>query len=182
MRIAILTNEYPPHVYGGAGVHVEYLTRELARIEQGRHRVSVICFGDQDIREGNLTVRGINPSFRTALPGPPAQEVPRDDAPRPGHGGDARGRGHRPLPHLVHPPGRLPRQAAYRGEARPDDPFAGTPPALEGRAARLCLSSELLDRADRLRECRWRDRRLRGDARGRSFAVRSSLRQDPDHP
>jgi len=63
MRIAILTNEYPPHVYGGAGVHVEYLTRELARIEQGRHRVSVICFGDQDIRDGNLTVRGINPSF-----------------------------------------------------------------------------------------------------------------------
>ena len=28
MRIAILTNEYPPNVYGGAGVHVEYLTRE----------------------------------------------------------------------------------------------------------------------------------------------------------
>ena len=63
MRIAILTNEYPPHVYGGAGVHVEYLTRELARIERGCHRVSVICFGDQDIRDGNLTVRGINPSF-----------------------------------------------------------------------------------------------------------------------
>ena len=63
MRIAILTNEYPPHVYGGAGVHVEYLTRELARIERGSHRVSVICFGDQDIRDGNLTVRGINPSF-----------------------------------------------------------------------------------------------------------------------
>ena len=31
MRIAILTNEYPPNIYGGAGVHVEYLTRELAR-------------------------------------------------------------------------------------------------------------------------------------------------------
>ena len=63
MRIAILTNEYPPHVYGGAGVHVEYLTRELASIERGRHDVSVICFGDQDIRDGNLTVRGINPDF-----------------------------------------------------------------------------------------------------------------------
>ncbi len=34
MRIALLTNEYPPHVYGGAGVHVEYLARELARLEQ----------------------------------------------------------------------------------------------------------------------------------------------------
>ncbi len=63
MRIAILTNEYPPYVYGGAGVHVEYLTRELSRIEGGRHHVDVICFGDQDIREGNLAVRGIKPSF-----------------------------------------------------------------------------------------------------------------------
>ena len=35
MDIAILTNEYPPNVYGGAGVHVEYLTRELARLENG---------------------------------------------------------------------------------------------------------------------------------------------------
>ena len=32
MRALILTNEYPPNVYGGAGVHVEYLTRELARL------------------------------------------------------------------------------------------------------------------------------------------------------
>ena len=63
MRIAILTNEYPPYVYGGAGVHVEYLTRELARVEEGRHSVNVICFGDQEIRQGNLTIRGINPGF-----------------------------------------------------------------------------------------------------------------------
>ncbi len=35
MRALILTNEYPPHVYGGAGVHVDYLTREL------RHLVEV---------------------------------------------------------------------------------------------------------------------------------------------
>jgi starch synthase len=33
MRVALLTREYPPDVYGGAGVHVEYLARELARIE-----------------------------------------------------------------------------------------------------------------------------------------------------
>ena len=31
MQALILTNEYPPNVYGGAGVHVEYLTRELAK-------------------------------------------------------------------------------------------------------------------------------------------------------
>jgi len=61
MHIAILTNEYPPHVYGGAGVHVEYLTRELARIEDGRHTVQVLCFGDQIIREGNLSVQGVRP-------------------------------------------------------------------------------------------------------------------------
>ena len=34
MRVALLTREYPPEVYGGAGVHVEYLARELARLEQ----------------------------------------------------------------------------------------------------------------------------------------------------
>jgi hypothetical protein len=41
MRIAVLTNEYPPHVYGGAGVHVEYLTRELARLDGGAHTAEV---------------------------------------------------------------------------------------------------------------------------------------------
>ncbi len=62
MRIALFTNEYPPHVYGGAGVHVEYLARELAAAEGGAHDVDVLCFGEQ--REdagprGNLRVRGI---------------------------------------------------------------------------------------------------------------------------
>ena len=32
MRVALLTREYPPEVYGGAGVHVEYLGRELERL------------------------------------------------------------------------------------------------------------------------------------------------------
>jgi glycogen synthase len=63
MRIAILTNEYPPHVYGGAGVHVEYLTRELTRIEDGKHSVQVLCFGDQEVRAGNLTVQGIQTHY-----------------------------------------------------------------------------------------------------------------------
>ena len=53
-RVALFTNEYPPNVYGGAGVHVEYLSRELAR----EVPVEVRCFGDQDIREGNLRVTG----------------------------------------------------------------------------------------------------------------------------
>ena len=66
MRIAILTNEYPPNVYGGAGVHVEYLVRELASLDDSSHDVSVFCFGDQNVDRGNLKVRGINPA--TPLP------------------------------------------------------------------------------------------------------------------
>lgn len=59
MKIAILTNEYPPSVYGGAGVHVENLSRELALVDGGRHSVEVLCFGNQDDCSSNLCVRGI---------------------------------------------------------------------------------------------------------------------------
>jgi starch synthase len=41
MRVALLTREYPPEVYGGAGVHVEYLARELA----SRVDLEVHCWG-----------------------------------------------------------------------------------------------------------------------------------------
>ncbi len=41
MRVALLTREYPPDVYGGAGVHVEYLARDLAKLIDLR----VHCFG-----------------------------------------------------------------------------------------------------------------------------------------
>src|SRR4051794_39467799 len=58
MKIAILTNEYPPHIYGGAGVHVEYLTRELAGLDDGAHSVEVLCFGDQRQSDGNLHIEG----------------------------------------------------------------------------------------------------------------------------
>lgn len=66
MNIAVLTNEYPPHVYGGAGVHVEYLTRELAALDNRRHTVRVLCFGSQHESQGNLHVRGVLPAV--ALP------------------------------------------------------------------------------------------------------------------
>jgi starch synthase len=60
MRIAILTNEYPPHIYGGAGVHVDYLTRELVRLSgDGKHTIRVLCFGDQHESHHHLKVRGI---------------------------------------------------------------------------------------------------------------------------
>ncbi len=41
LNIALLTREYPPEVYGGAGVHVEYLARELVKHVE----LSVQCFG-----------------------------------------------------------------------------------------------------------------------------------------
>jgi starch synthase len=53
-KVALFTNEYPPLVYGGAGVHVEYLSRELSRLVP----VEVRCFGDQDVDEPGLRVRG----------------------------------------------------------------------------------------------------------------------------
>ncbi len=70
MKIAILTNEYPPYIYGGAGVHVEYLTRELAGLDEGQHAIHVLCFGDQRQHSGNLTVEGINPHFQPAFQDP----------------------------------------------------------------------------------------------------------------
>jgi glycogen synthase len=57
MKALFLTNEYPPNVYGGAGIHVEYLTRELARLID----VEVRCFGDQAAQEGRLAARGFQP-------------------------------------------------------------------------------------------------------------------------
>jgi glycogen synthase len=69
MQIVLLTKEYPPYVYGGAGVHVEYLARELARVEAEAHAVTVLCFGDQHEHAGNLTVEGVAPDCT-----PPAQD------------------------------------------------------------------------------------------------------------
>ena len=54
VKALFLTNEYPPYVYGGAGVHVDYLSRELAKSMP----IEVRCFGDQKRDEGNLSVRG----------------------------------------------------------------------------------------------------------------------------
>ncbi len=73
MRVGLITREYPPNVYGGAGVHVEYLSRELAK----KIEVEVHCWGDQYSDQGNLHVRGEQPwarisegtqeKFKTAL-------------------------------------------------------------------------------------------------------------------
>jgi len=54
VKVCFLTNEYPPHIYGGAGVHVDYLSRELAKTID----VDVRCFGDQRFEKGKLKVTG----------------------------------------------------------------------------------------------------------------------------
>lgn len=41
MKSLFLTNEFPPNIYGGAGVHVDYLSRELSKLME----VEVRCFG-----------------------------------------------------------------------------------------------------------------------------------------
>ncbi|MEV6617400.1 glycogen synthase [Streptomyces sp. NPDC051051] len=42
MRVGLLTREYPPDVYGGAGVHVEFLARELRELVD----LEVHCWGE----------------------------------------------------------------------------------------------------------------------------------------
>lgn len=57
MKALFITNEYPPYIYGGAGVHVEYLSKELAKLMQ----VEVRSFHDQKLEDGNLVVEGTTP-------------------------------------------------------------------------------------------------------------------------
>jgi alpha-maltose-1-phosphate synthase len=57
MRVGLFTREYPPLVYGGAGVHVDYLSRELAR----EIEVELHCWGPQQSDAGKLHIRGAEP-------------------------------------------------------------------------------------------------------------------------
>jgi len=67
MRVDLLTKEYPPEVYGGAGVHVEYLARELRKLVD----VRVHCMGSPRDEEGVLAYStpadlvAANPALRT---------------------------------------------------------------------------------------------------------------------
>ncbi|HOW28002.1 MAG TPA: glycogen synthase [Elusimicrobiota bacterium] len=67
MKALFLTNEYPPHVYGGAGIHVEYLSRELSRLME----MDVRCFGTQRARSPRLRVTGF-PVLREIYAGCPS--------------------------------------------------------------------------------------------------------------
>jgi starch synthase len=58
LAVALLTREYPPDVYGGAGVHVEYLARELGSLVtltvhcQGADRPGAIAHQPWDRLDG----------------------------------------------------------------------------------------------------------------------------------
>ncbi len=65
MRIGLLTREWPPENYGGAGVHVEYLTRELRKLID----VDVQCWGaprpDATAHQVPDTLADANPSLQS---------------------------------------------------------------------------------------------------------------------
>jgi starch synthase len=66
VRVAVLSREYPPEVYGGAGVHVEYMARELDRLVD----LEVHCFGQprEGIVSGPAKVIAYQPWERLAGP------------------------------------------------------------------------------------------------------------------
>ena len=74
-KVALFTNEYPPGVYGGAGVHVEYLARAMAKLLS----VEVRCFGEPSSEQGNPVVRGY-PAWEEAKRGTDPRFAPAVDA------------------------------------------------------------------------------------------------------
>jgi starch synthase len=63
MRVDLITKEYPPHIYGGAGVHVAELVRVLRRSIE----VQVRCFGD-DRDEKDTKSYGFSNVFEASNP------------------------------------------------------------------------------------------------------------------
>ncbi len=73
MKVVFFTKEYPPDIYGGAGVHIKNLSAQLAR----RIDVEVRCIGEQNENKQQLKVRGYrawdrmwegqNPLFNSVL-------------------------------------------------------------------------------------------------------------------
>ncbi len=55
MKVALFSNEFPPNIYGGAGVHIDFLSQELAKLAQ----VEVRCFGNQLEENVGMNVIGV---------------------------------------------------------------------------------------------------------------------------
>ena len=184
MHVSLLTREYPPEVYGGAGVHVEYLARELRDLVD----LTVHCFGARA-----RTVR--RPTGRGTRAG--ANPRAADDVGRPRHGRRRRGRRGRPLAHVV----RELRRATCRSSStasRTSRRRTASSRCGRGRRSSSAAATPLVVlRAHRARERRRGRRRLERDARRRprrairqsspprsrsstTGSTRSEYRPDPD--
>ncbi len=178
-KVALFSKEYPPFVYGGAGVHVEYLARALAKSID----VEVRCFGDQQVD-------------RSAARGPRLSAMGGDTT---GHRSALRrrdrrlrafarhGQGHDrrrscSLPHVVHRHGRRDRLEAVGRAKRFDHPLARAAAALEGGAARQCLSPVGLDGAHRHHGGRRHRGRVARDEGRRATPVRRRSGAGACHP
>ena len=86
LRVALLTREYPPEVYGGAGVHVTYLARELASLVdltvhcQGADRPDAVAHRPWDLlADADQALRVVSTDLSMAaalsIPGGSAQLV-----------------------------------------------------------------------------------------------------------
>lgn len=73
MRVTYLTNEYPPHIYGGAGVHIDHLSRGMAELPGTE--VDVVHFGEPGAK---ALQKGLDARGAPSIPGLPHQ--------RPEHG------------------------------------------------------------------------------------------------
>ena len=105
VRVAMMTREYPPEVYGGAGVHVTELVAQLQRLVRGRRALH---------GRRPATAR----SCTAPIPPSPAP-TPRCRCSPPNSDGDAVGeRRRRALAHLVRRPRRAPGRRAVRHPAR----------------------------------------------------------------
>jgi alpha-maltose-1-phosphate synthase len=62
VRIGIVTREWPPDVYGGAGVHIEHLVAALRSLPSGPE-IDVHCFGDP---RRDATAHAVPPGLREA--------------------------------------------------------------------------------------------------------------------
>jgi len=71
VKALLLTREYPPHIYGGAGVVVGQLAEALARLMP----VEVRCFGERAATEStdHIALRGYTPWERVG----PGRDKPR---------------------------------------------------------------------------------------------------------
>ncbi len=111
VKVSLLTREYPPDVYGGAGVHVEYLARALSA--SGLVDLTVHCEGAD--RPGAVAHRpwdALSDSVLRVF----SEDLSMAEA--------VGGRGGGALAHLVREPGRAPGLAPVRDTARRDRALA----------------------------------------------------------